>query len=333
MEDDAKTEAQLQQGVPRPENLPYVKKVLLQLKEFQETGEVVLPKDYVATNAIKSALVILSQTKGKDGKMALQSCTQESIYQSLLSMVLQGLSPMKKQCSFIVYGNDLQYQREYAGNYVLAQRYGNMKWMKANAVFKGDKVVIETDENGRKKLIKHESSSFDSDQTEAREVIGAYAIWELADGTKDLEEMDIFQIRNAWNQRRGEGLSQAHKNFPDQMAKKTIINRSTKMLINASTDSNLIVGGNDDDLDNDQVLDLDKLNASKSEAVKQTIREKGNAVDLPTKEKATVQARATGPIKDRPGTQDVDFVDESHVAAAETAQAGDALEFPDEEDF
>ena len=47
------------------------------------------------------------------------------------------------------------------------------------------------------------------------------------------------QIRKAWNQGAMKGNSPAHKNFPDQMAMKTVINRACKMYANTSDDSDV----------------------------------------------------------------------------------------------
>ena len=52
--------------------------------------------------------------------------------------------------------------------------------------------------------------------------------------------MNMEQIRNAWNQGTMKGNSPAHKNFPDQMAIKTVINRVCKKYVNAADDSDKI---------------------------------------------------------------------------------------------
>jgi recombination protein RecT len=73
----------------------------------------------------------------------------------------------------------------------------------------------------------------------SNKVKGAYAIVELADGLRAVEIMSMAQIQAAWNQGSTKGTSPAHKNFPDQMAMKTVINRALKLLINSSDDSDL----------------------------------------------------------------------------------------------
>lgn len=76
--------------------------VLSKIKDFEEAGELKLPANYSAANALKSAWLILQETKDRNDKPALVVCTKESVANALLDMVVQGLSPMKKQCYFIV---------------------------------------------------------------------------------------------------------------------------------------------------------------------------------------------------------------------------------------
>ncbi len=209
--------------------------VLAKIKVFESNKEIRLPDDYSVENAIKSAFLIIQETKDRNNKPALEVCTKESIANSLLKMVVWGLSPLKKQCDFIVYGNELQCTPEYTGNIALAKRYGGLKRIKANAIFKGDEFAFEIDGNtGLRKVTKHTQTLESIGSTD---VIGAYAVIEMEDGTFDTEIMNINQIKAAWNQGAMKGGSPAHKNFPDQMAAKTVINRACKLLIRSSSDS------------------------------------------------------------------------------------------------
>ena len=87
--------------------------VLAKITDFQRDKVLSLPKDYSPENALKSAFLILQETVDRDKKPVLTACTRESIASCLLDMVVQGLSPMKKQCYFIAYGNKLQMSRSY----------------------------------------------------------------------------------------------------------------------------------------------------------------------------------------------------------------------------
>lgn len=237
--------------------------VLAKIDAFQKSGELTLPKDYNAENALKSAYIILSDPKNN----ILEKCDKGSVAEALLKMVVYGVSPIKKQCYFIPYGNKLECSISYAGNIVTAKRYGNLKSIKANAIFKGDVFEFQVDsETGRRKVTKH-TQTLDSIGT--NEIVGAYAVYELNDGTIDTEVMSINQIRMAWGQGGSKGASPAHKNFADQMACKTVINRACKLLISSSDDSILY-----DPLEDDKVIDVTAENVAheiKTEANKENL--------------------------------------------------------------
>ena len=132
--------------------------VLNKIEKFQADGTMTLPANYSVENHMKSAWLILQSTKDRDGRPALQVCTKESIANSLLDMVLQGLSVSKNQGYFIVYGNRLEFQRSYFGTVALAKRTGGIKKEPvANVIYEGDDFVYTIDPNTAGiKIIKHE---------------------------------------------------------------------------------------------------------------------------------------------------------------------------------
>ena len=69
-------------------------KVLEKINAFQQSGELTLPSSYSPENALKSAMLILSETLDKDKRPVLESCSQVSIANSLLKMITFGLSPI-----------------------------------------------------------------------------------------------------------------------------------------------------------------------------------------------------------------------------------------------
>ena len=213
--------------------------VLARVEIFQKSGELRIPKDYSPENALKSAYLILTDPRNN----LLAQCTKESAANALLKMVVWGLSPLKKQCDFIKYGDKLECTPEYTGNIVLAKRYGGLKEIKGNAIFEGDTFEFEVDTTtGRKRILKHTQTL---ESIGSKNIKGAYAVYEMNDGKMDVEIMNITQIRDAWNQGATKGASPAHKNFPDQMAIKTVINRACKLIIRGSDDSALF--SNDDE--------------------------------------------------------------------------------------
>ena len=214
-----------------------VDSVLAKINTFEENGELKLPANYSAPNALKSAWLILQDAVDKNNQPVLVSCTRESIANSLLSMVVQGLSPVKNQCYFIPYGKELQLQRSYLGTLAVAKRVGGVKTAVANCIYEGDKFVYSIDpETGLKKIVEHTQ---DLENLDADKVKGAYAILTTEDGRTIGEIMNMGQIRKAWMQGSMKGGSPAHKNFGDEMAKKSVLGRACKMLIGISDDADL----------------------------------------------------------------------------------------------
>lgn len=232
-------------------NLALIKKdtvdiVAERIRTFQNKGEIHFPANYSPENALKSAWLILQSTTDKNGKPALEVCTKDSIANALLDMVIQGLNPSKKQCYFVVYGNKLICQRSYFGSMYLAKEMAGAKNIYAQVVYKGDEFEYEI-VKGRKKVIKHiqkiENISNDN-------IIAAYCVIEFDDGRPDYTEiMTIEQIKQAWKQsvlhpvdEKGNiKVGTTHEKFTEEMAKKTVINRACKALINSSNDGNLFL--------------------------------------------------------------------------------------------
>lgn len=224
--------------------------VLSRIEQFQKDGSMILPKNYSVENHMKSAWLALQEVEDKEHHKALQICTKESIANSLLDMVLQGLSVSKKQGYFIMYGNKLIFQRSYFGTIALAKRAGGMvSEPVANVIYEGDDFQYEIDPKTAKvSIVKHSQKLENIDNSKIK---GAYALVTLADGTTQVTIMSMQQIRAAWGQGATKGNSPAHKNFAEEMAKKTVIGRACKAIINSSDDA-WLYDGKEDDADSDK---------------------------------------------------------------------------------
>lgn len=218
--------------------------VLSKIKGFESAG-LQLPANYAVDNAMKAAWLVLQDTEDRNHKKALEVCTKESIANSLLDMVLQGLSVAKKQGYFVVYGNKLEFQRSYFGTVAVAKRSGGIVGEPvANVIYEGDDFVYAIDpETGLTKIVKHDQKIENIDVSKIK---GAYAIAKKQDGSSLIEIKTISQIKQAWLQSPTKGQSPAHKNFPDQMAKRTVISAVCKMVVNSSDDAWLYEGKKDE---------------------------------------------------------------------------------------
>ena len=97
-------------------------------------------------------------------------------------------------------------------------------------------------------IVKHSQKLENIDNSKIK---GAYALVTLADGTTQVTIMSMQQIRAAWGQGVTKGNSPAHKNFAEEMAKKTVIGRACKAIINSSDDA-WLYDGKEDDADSDK---------------------------------------------------------------------------------
>lgn len=213
-------------------NNSFIDGLTKQLEEKCKYG-LSFPKDYNLSNALMGAYLVLKETKDRNNKPVLESCTSTSIANSLMNMATLGLSVQKKQGYFISYGNQCQFQRSYFGNITIARRYG-MKDIHAEIIYDGDKFKYHI-EDGNKVLDIHKQDFMNIDNDK---ILGAYAVIQMEDGTKHLEVMNIKQIKQAWKQGYGfkEDGNGTHQKFTDQMAKKTVINRALKQIINSHGD-------------------------------------------------------------------------------------------------
>lgn len=198
-----------------------------------ESKELHLPPGYSAENALKAAWLVLQDVTDKAGKSALTVCTQNSVANSLFSMIVQGLDPLKKQCYFIVRGQQLTLLRSYFGTIAVAKRMGGVRSVYAEAVYAGDEFEYEIN-RGVKTITKHTQSLSSIDPTK---IVGAYAVVDLGPDREQVTEiMAMVQIKQSWSKGYGSG---PQKDQPDEMARRTVINRALKAHINASSDDHL----------------------------------------------------------------------------------------------
>lgn len=209
-----------------------VDQVTERVRGLLESKELHLPPNYSAENALKAAWLVLQDVTDKNGKPALSVCTPNSIANSLFSTVVQGLDPIKKQVWFIVRGTDLTAMRSYFGTIAVAKRMAGVRDVYAEAVYAGDTFEYEI-QGGVKRITKHVQTldSIDTDK-----IVGGYAVVDLADGRVVTEIMNITQIKKSWSAGYANG---PQKSQPDEMVRRTLVNRALKRYINSSTDEHL----------------------------------------------------------------------------------------------
>lgn len=211
--------------------------VLNKIQKFQSNGQIYFPNNYSPENALKSAWLKLQDVKDKNGKLALEVCTRESVANALLNMVIQGLNPMKNQCYFIPYGNQLTLMRSYFGSITVAKQFGEIEDITAEVIYEGDKV--ETEIKRGKTLIKTHTRSFEN--INKAKIVGAYATILYKGDAEESIIMTIEQIKTSWKKSKlnPDGKDSTHSLFTEDMCKRTVINKICKYYINTKDDSNL----------------------------------------------------------------------------------------------
>lgn len=250
------------------------------------------PADYNVTNALMGAYLALKETEDKNGKPLLEVCTQTSIANSLMDMATLGLSVQKKQGYFIAYGGKCQFQRSYFGNMTIARRYG-MKDVNAEIIYDGDEFTYSIVE-GKKEFTSHKQ---DFKNIDTDKISGAYAIVTMEDGTKYLEVMNINQLKQSWKQ--GYGYKETggtHQKFADQMAKKTVINRAMKQIINTHGDAFVQEADErTEDIDKNEILEASvvyDIETNANSVPFEAIEEKPEPTTMPK-----AQAKEKEPVK------------------------------------
>lgn len=222
-----------------------VDSVATRVRQFESKGELTFPANYVPENALKSAYLVLQETVDRNKKPVLQSCTNASIANALLSMAVQGLNPDKKQCYFIAYGDKLLLQRSYFGSMHVAKTVDpTIEDIYAAIVYEGDGFEYEI-KHGKQRVTKHTQSL---ENVNKNNIIAAYATVLYKDGREVSTIMTFDQIKESWSQSPMKPVDEkgnikpfsTHGKFTEEMAKKTVINRACKPIINSSSDSNIV---------------------------------------------------------------------------------------------
>ena len=219
-------------GLIMPKNITDT--VMNTVKQFEMDGQLVLPEGYNAGNALKSAYLTLQNTKDKNGKNFMEVCTKDSVARALLDMVVQGLDVGQKQAYFIVRGNELTLMRSYFGSQTILRRISGIKDVWATIIYADDEVEVSV-VNGERIISKHETKFGNEDG----EIVGAYAVIEMEDGTKKYTIMTKKEIDKCWA-KSSSSQHTVHKEFPQEMAKRTVINRACKNYVNTDTKNQVL---------------------------------------------------------------------------------------------
>ncbi|HEN6080199.1 TPA: recombinase RecT [Streptococcus agalactiae] len=272
--------------------------VATRINQMKDSDGLMIAPKYSVSNALSSAYYAL-----KNGNLLNKD--QDSIYNALLDMVTQGLSPAKNQCYFVPYGNAVKLTRSYFGTMKVVKQLPEVKDIYAEVIYKGDEFKIKN-ENGRKVFVSHDTDWMNADN----EIVGAYCIIEKEDSEKILTVMTKKEIDKSWSKAKTKNVQ---NDFPQEMAKRTVINRAAKQFFNTSDDNDLFVDAvnrtTENEYDNDrQVKDitpqeknsLDDLIGHQSENKDAPINLKDVTEDLHSEPEKTVLEDTSYPADEIP---------------------------------
>lgn len=219
--------------------------VTARIKRLQNNGELRFPENYSPENALKSAWLVIQETVNIDKRPVLEVCTQTSIANSLLSMVIQGLNPDKKQCYFIAYGKKLLCQRSYFGSEHVAKTVDpEIVDVYGKTVYADDEFEYEI-KHGKEVVTLHKQKLANIRKDK---IVGAYATILYKDGRELSTVMTIDQIKQSWKQSQMRPVDDkgnikvgsTHDKFTSDMCEKTAINKVCKYVINSSDDKSIV---------------------------------------------------------------------------------------------
>ena len=267
--------------------------VAARIGEMQNEG-LMIAQNYSVSNALSSAYYAL---KNSSSGNLLQMCTQDSIYNALLDMVTQGLSPAKTQCYFIPYKNTVKLTRSYFGTMKVVKQLPEVKDIYAQIIFEGDEFEAEN-VDGRWKFVSHKSSWKNQDNP----IEGAYCVIEKTDGEKILTIMTKKEIDKSWAQSRNGSVQ---KNFPQEMAKRTVINRAAKQFFNTSDDNDLFIDAVNRTTENEYDNDRQMKEAEPVRDEVETLDDILKAPSTPTEGDNVVEGEFTAETKTPPKTAEI----------------------------
>ena len=186
---------------------------------------IVAPKGYNIGNEVETAMFYIAQNTD-----ALTKCSEEGIMSALRDMVLQGLSISKKQVYPIVYGTKLQMQRSYFGTIASLKMLFPYYEVTAQVLYQGDKYTYSFDPVGNYFYIENVESSLENRD---KPIIAAFGtIYDIR--TKERIYgcvMTMKEIKQNWAKAQSHSVQDA---YPQEMAKRTLINRMCKIFINST---------------------------------------------------------------------------------------------------
>lgn len=190
-----------------------------------------VPAGYDYQNEVTSAMLYIAQNvKDKNKVAALEVCTRDSVMSSLRDMAIQGLSFTRHHVYFIVRGKQLMLMESYFGQVFALKNMDPNLEVGANVLYEGDEYEYCTDEVGSYNYVRNVRSKLENRD---KPIIGAYGtIFDKTTGKMIYGcVMTMKEIQASWGHAQTDTVQ---KEFPQEMAKRTLIKRLIKLYLNTT---------------------------------------------------------------------------------------------------
>lgn len=202
-----------------------------------ERDELALPST-VEPQAFRNAAIVAAQTNP-----AILNCSPESVFTSIRHLAGMGLVPDSREAALVPFKGKAQAMPMVYGIIKAVKQSGQVKSLFADVVYEGETIETWIEDGERKFNHVMEDGSKINPMTRGGDVIGAYAVAKLKDGTVEFEPMSLHEIelrRKASPTQKGPKPTGIWADWYGEMAKKTVIRAIAKRLPMSSEDQTRI---------------------------------------------------------------------------------------------
>lgn len=198
------------------------------LKRLKDAGELDMLPSNVSFEAFRNAAVV-AITDNQE----IMRCQKESIFKAIRRLAAAGLVPDGREAAIVPFKGQAQAMPMVAGLIKTARNSGEIISIWSDVVYEGEEFRVWIEDGERK--FEHEHDPL----RRGGEIVGAYAVAKLKDGTVEMEPMSKAEIekrRKASANQKGEQPTGIWQQWYAEMARKTVIRALCKRLPISSED-------------------------------------------------------------------------------------------------
>ena len=204
------------------------------LTRYERNGAIDIPAGYSVGNALKTAWLKIQD----DSK--LMACTDASKANAMLQMCVLGLDVSKSQAYLIPYGNKCTLMPSYFGKQLMIMRIHGVKNIVAGVIYKDTEYNLTVDEYGNDIINIVKPCPLEKRTSE--NISGAWCKIILSKEVFGMSEFDCIMNKKQIDKSFSKAQTKNVQNdFPEEMSKRTVINRCVKNFVNTRTDQDVYI--------------------------------------------------------------------------------------------